>query len=51
MEVGQNPDTPGNGDATPIMVTILRLTLMTMRCMIRDGEAIKRSDVRSGDTK
>ncbi|KAG7375224.1 hypothetical protein PHYPSEUDO_002422 [Phytophthora pseudosyringae] len=43
LEAGQSPDTLGNEGVTPTMVAILRLTLMTMRCMIRGGEAIKRN--------
>ncbi|KAL3656677.1 hypothetical protein V7S43_018456 [Phytophthora oleae] len=44
LEAGQSPNTPGkNDDMTPIMVAIMRFTLTTMRCMIRNGEAIKRN--------
>lgn len=30
---------------TAIMVAILRLNLMTMRCVYRDGEAVRRNTV------
>ncbi|KAK1938748.1 Ankyrin-3 [Phytophthora citrophthora] len=43
LEAGQNPNTPGSDGVTPIMVAIMRFTLTTMRCMIRDGEVIKRN--------
>ncbi|KAG1705627.1 hypothetical protein DVH05_003329 [Phytophthora capsici] len=43
LEAGQSPNTPGSDGVTPMMVAIMRFTLTTMRCMIRDGEAIKRN--------
>uniref|UniRef100_H3H1X7 Uncharacterized protein n=1 Tax=Phytophthora ramorum TaxID=164328 RepID=H3H1X7_PHYRM len=43
LEEGQNPDTGDEAAVTPIMVAILRLTIMTMRCVIRGGEAIRRN--------
>ncbi|KAL4174841.1 hypothetical protein KRP22_006770 [Phytophthora ramorum] len=45
LESGQNPDESGDDGMTAMMVTILRLNLMTMRCVIRDGEAVRRNTV------
>ncbi|KAF1779705.1 Ankyrin repeat-containing domain [Phytophthora cactorum] len=39
LESGQSPDESDDSGVTAIMVTILRLNLMTMRCVLRDGEA------------
>jgi ankyrin repeat protein len=44
LEAGQHADTgDDDGGMTAMIVAIFRLTLMTMRCMIRDGEAIRRN--------
>ncbi|KAG3014195.1 hypothetical protein PC121_g12276 [Phytophthora cactorum] len=45
LESGQSPDESDDSGVTAIMVTILRLNLMTMRCVLRDGEAVRRNTV------
>jgi hypothetical protein len=43
LEAGQGPDTGDDGGMTPAMVAILRLNLLTMRCVFHDGEAVRRN--------
>ncbi|KAK1938749.1 Ankyrin-3 [Phytophthora citrophthora] len=45
LESGQDPDVGDDSGLTPIMVAILRLNLMTMRCVFRDGVAVRRNTV------
>ncbi|KAL4133999.1 hypothetical protein PRIC2_004313 [Phytophthora ramorum] len=44
LEAGQHPDTRDDDDGmTPMMVAILRLNLMTMRCVFHHGQAVRRN--------
>jgi len=45
LESGQDPDAADDSGMTAMMVAILRLNLMTMRCVFRDGEAVRRNTV------
>ncbi|EGZ23200.1 hypothetical protein PHYSODRAFT_324431 [Phytophthora sojae] len=45
LESGQDPNAADDSGMTAIMVAILRLNLMTMRCVYRDGEAVRRNTV------
>ncbi|KAG7376049.1 hypothetical protein PHYPSEUDO_014559 [Phytophthora pseudosyringae] len=45
LESGQSPDEGDDSGMTAMMVAILRLNLMTMRCVLRDGEAVRRNTV------
>ncbi|RLN97734.1 hypothetical protein BBJ28_00025615, partial [Nothophytophthora sp. Chile5] len=40
---GQSPDSAGNGGLTPIMLAIMRHNVVTMRCVFRDGLAVRRN--------
>ncbi|GMF45707.1 unnamed protein product [Phytophthora fragariaefolia] len=51
LKSGQNPNAGDESGMTAMMVAILRLNLMTMRCVLRDGEAVRRNivvDVKGG---
>ncbi|POM59136.1 Hypothetical protein PHPALM_36123, partial [Phytophthora palmivora] len=43
LESGQGPDTGDDNGLTPMMMAIMRLNLMTMRCVFRDGVAVRRN--------
>ncbi|KAF4315561.1 hypothetical protein BBO99_00009733 [Phytophthora kernoviae] len=43
LESGQNPDAGDDNAITPMMVAILRLNVMTMRCIFVNGEAVRRN--------
>ncbi|KAE9066191.1 hypothetical protein PF005_g27076 [Phytophthora fragariae] len=45
LESGQDPNASDDSGMTAIMVAILRLNLMTMRCVFRGGEAVRRNTV------
>ncbi|ETK84346.1 hypothetical protein F441_10864 [Phytophthora nicotianae CJ01A1] len=45
LEFGQNPDEGDDSGVTAVMVAILRLNLVTMRCVLRNGEAVRRTTV------
>ncbi|RLN58073.1 hypothetical protein BBP00_00007192 [Phytophthora kernoviae] len=43
LESDQNPDAGDDSAITPMMVAILRLNVMTMRCVFVNGEAVRRN--------
>ncbi|KAG7389205.1 hypothetical protein PHYBOEH_007548 [Phytophthora boehmeriae] len=43
LESGQDPDTGDDSAMTPMMLSIMRLNLMTMRCVFINGEAVRRN--------
>ncbi|ETL90937.1 hypothetical protein L917_10474, partial [Phytophthora nicotianae] len=43
LELGQHPDPRDDNGLTPMMVTILRLSIMTTRCVFRGGQAVRRN--------
>ncbi|KAG7376916.1 hypothetical protein PHYPSEUDO_012549 [Phytophthora pseudosyringae] len=43
LEAGQDPDASDNGGLTAIMVAILRYNVVVMRCVFRNGDAIRRN--------
>ncbi|KAF4043230.1 Ankyrin repeats (3 copies) [Phytophthora infestans] len=43
LESGQHPDTGYEGGMTAMMVPILRLSLMTTRCVFRDRQVVQRN--------
>ncbi|KAI9994557.1 hypothetical protein PInf_011280 [Phytophthora infestans] len=43
LESGQHPDTGDEGGMTAMMVPILRLSLMTTRCVFRDRQVVQRN--------
>ncbi|KAG3149663.1 hypothetical protein PI124_g11426 [Phytophthora idaei] len=43
LDAGQDPDTNDNGGMTAMMVAILRFNVVVMRCVFRNGEAIRRN--------
>ncbi|ETP14189.1 hypothetical protein F441_10849 [Phytophthora nicotianae CJ01A1] len=43
LSAGQDPDTSDNGGLTAMMVAILRFNVVVMRCIFRNGEAIRRN--------
>lgn len=43
LESGQQPDSGNEGGMTAMMVAILRLSLMTSRCVFRGGQAVQRN--------
>ncbi|KAF4133070.1 Ankyrin repeats domain-containing protein [Phytophthora infestans] len=43
LEAGQDPDTFDSGGLTAMMVAILRFNVVVMRCVFRNGEAIRRN--------
>ncbi|KAE9292806.1 hypothetical protein PF008_g24968 [Phytophthora fragariae] len=43
LEASQSPDTRDDNGVTPILLAIMRLNLITMRCVFRDGEAVRRN--------
>ncbi|KAG6613606.1 uncharacterized protein IUM83_04524 [Phytophthora cinnamomi] len=45
LESGQDPNVGDDSSMTAMMVAILRLNLMTMRCVFRDGVAARRNTV------
>ncbi|KAG7376048.1 hypothetical protein PHYPSEUDO_014558 [Phytophthora pseudosyringae] len=45
LEAGLNPDAGGESGMTAAMAAILHLNLMTMRCVFRDSEAVRRNTV------
>ncbi|KAE8957229.1 hypothetical protein PR003_g32496 [Phytophthora rubi] len=45
LEAGQNPDTPDESGLTPIMVALLRYNVVVMRCVFRNGQAVRRNVV------
>ncbi|KAJ8519164.1 hypothetical protein ON010_g18110 [Phytophthora cinnamomi] len=45
LEAGQDPDTRDNGGLTPIMVALLRYNVVVMRCVFRNGQAVRRNIV------
>lgn len=45
LEAGQDPDTPDERGLTPIMVALLRYNVVVMRCVFRNGQAVRRNIV------
>ncbi|KAE8981603.1 hypothetical protein PF010_g22573 [Phytophthora fragariae] len=45
LELGQDPNAADDSGMTAIMVAILHLNLLTMRCVFRGGEAVRRNTV------
>ncbi|KAG6613508.1 uncharacterized protein IUM83_04523 [Phytophthora cinnamomi] len=45
LESGQDPNADDDSGMTAIMVAILHLNLLTMRCVFRNGEAVRRNTV------
>ncbi|KAG7376050.1 hypothetical protein PHYPSEUDO_014560 [Phytophthora pseudosyringae] len=43
LEAGESPDTSADNGLTPTMMAIMHLSLMTMRCVFRDGVAVRRN--------
>ncbi|OWZ19001.1 hypothetical protein PHMEG_0006807 [Phytophthora megakarya] len=43
LEAGQDPNVSDDSGTTAMMVAILHLNLVTMRCVLRDGEAVRRN--------
>ncbi|KAG6613418.1 uncharacterized protein IUM83_04519 [Phytophthora cinnamomi] len=45
LEAGQDPDTRDNGGLTPTMMALLRYNVVVMRCVFRNGQAVRRNIV------
>lgn len=45
LEAGQDPGTPSDGGLTPMMVALLHYNVVFMRCVFRNGEAVRRNIV------
>ncbi|EGZ23201.1 hypothetical protein PHYSODRAFT_295704 [Phytophthora sojae] len=45
LDSGQDPNAADDSGMTAMMVAILHLNLLTMRCVFRDGEAVRRNTV------
>ncbi|KAK1928514.1 E3 ubiquitin-protein ligase mib1 [Phytophthora citrophthora] len=43
LETGQDPDTSDDGGLTAMMVAIMRYNIVAMRCVFRNGEAVRRN--------
>ncbi|KAL3656687.1 hypothetical protein V7S43_018467 [Phytophthora oleae] len=54
LEAGQDPNTSDDGGLTAMMVAILRYNVVAMRCVFRNGEAVRRNlvvDCREEETQ
>ncbi|RLN91686.1 hypothetical protein BBJ28_00026609, partial [Nothophytophthora sp. Chile5] len=43
LRAGQSPDSADDGGLTPIMLAVMRHNVVTMRCVFRDGLAVRRN--------